>query len=90
VTLVRRPTSPWLRMLRTGLVVLLGSAAAQVIVSELIWANGVHVPRIAASLVSPLLTAGFVAGATLVAGAYGLRETSRTGSRHGVDRTEQE
>lgn len=90
MTLVRRPTSPWLRMLRTGLVVLLGSAAAQVIVSELIWANGVHVPRFAASLVSPLLTAGFVAGATFVAGAYVLREMSGAGAHDADARSEQE
>jgi hypothetical protein len=67
------------RLLRTGLTVLAAAVLAQVVVSELIWAREVAVPRVVASLMSPLITAAFVTGAALVAGSCVVRELARQG-----------
>lgn len=69
------------RMLWWGLGIAVAAVVANVLVTELIFANGVQLPRIVISAVSPVLTTFTVVGSGMVAGAVVVRALGRDGGR---------
>lgn len=68
-------------MLWWGLGIAAAAVVAHVLVTELIFANGVQIPRIVLSAVSPLLTTFTVVGSGMVAGSVVVRALGRDGGR---------
>jgi|GEM_PF-6842135 len=68
------------RTLLSGVGVLLACIAGTTLVESLIYAHGIPLPRFLPSAISALMTTGYVVGGVLIAAAYLLHQTRRSGS----------